>query len=195
MKTFAATLSAVLLLGVACLAQDSAPEQNSDQSVAGAAAQSRSRVQDREAKQAEIRRLLEITGAANLATQSMDEMEKTMRPLMESSLPAGDYRAKLIDLFFQKFHSKRDPEQLTALIVPIYDKYYSEDDIRQLIKLYESPVGKKMISVLPKIAADSQLAGQSWGEQIGRQTMIEVLDEHPEMKTALQNAKQTAQAR
>ena len=161
MKTFAATLSAVLLLGIACLAQDSAPEQNSNQSVAGAAAQSRSRVQDREAKQAEIRHLLEITGAANLATQSMDAMEKTMRPLLENSFPAGEYRAQLIDLFFQKFHSKRDPEQLMALIVPIYDKYYSADDIKQLTKLYESPVGQKMISVLPKIAADSQLAGQA----------------------------------
>jgi uncharacterized protein len=193
MNTSAVVVASLLLSGSLCVAQDVSTEQSSDQSVAGAAAASRGRVQQEQNKQADIRHLLEITGAAGLATQSMDEMEKTMRPLIESSLPPGEYRAQLIDLFFEKFHSKRDPDQIIAVIVPIYDKYYSDEEIRELIKMYESPIGQKMISVLPKLAAESQLAGRTWGEQIGRQSMMEVLAEHPELKNALQNAKRTTQ--
>jgi hypothetical protein len=117
-----------------------------------------------------------------------------MRSLISDSLPAGDYREKLVDLFFEKFHSKRDAKQLAGLIIPIYDKYYSDDEIKQLIQLYQTPLGQKMLSVLPKVAAESQAAGMKWGEQIGRDSMMEVLAEHPEMARAIQEAKRTVPA-
>ena len=60
-------------------------------------------------KEADIRRLLDLTGTAALATQVMDRMEKSIKPLMTSSFPPGEYRETLVDLFFVKFHSKRDP--------------------------------------------------------------------------------------
>jgi len=123
----------------------------------------------------------------------MDEMEKTMRPLITGALPPGEYRDKLVDLFFEKFRSKRDPDQLLALIVPIYGKYFSDDDIKQLIRMYETPIGQKMLSLLPKVVAESQVTGKAWGEEIGRQCMLEVLAEHPDLQAALQNAKKDVQ--
>lgn len=190
MRTFAAAV--VLLFAAICTAQDSstsAADQGSRQSVAAAVQANRARVQQDQSKQADIRRLLQVTGAAGLATQSMDEMQKTMRPLITNALPAGEYRDKLVDLFFAKFHSKRDPEQLINLIVPLYDKYYSDDEIEELIQMYQTPLGQKMLSVLPKILAESQAAGRTWGEQIGRESMMEVLAEHPEMEKAIEEAK------
>src|SRR5262249_42772711 len=121
----AATL---ILLGSICIAQDA----NSDQaaSVAAAARASRSKVENAKAEEADIRRLLALTGASDLAVQSMDELEKSIRPLMTNALPAGEYRERLVELFFEKFHAKRDPEQLISLIIPIYQKYYSDDEIK-----------------------------------------------------------------
>ena len=188
MKTSAA-FACVLLLATLCVAQDSSEstaDQDSGQSVAAAAAQSRDRLE--EAKKADIRQLLEITGAANLATQTMDDMEKTMRPMIAGALPPGEYRDKLVDLFFEKFRAKRSPEHLMDIIVPIYAKYYSDDDIKELIAMYQTPIGRKMLNTLPQIAAESQAAGKAWGEQIGRESMLEVLNEHPDLQTALQNA-------
>ena len=184
-----AALACVLLLATLCAAQDSSEttaDQDSGQSVAAAAAQSRDRLE--EAKKADIRQLLEITGAANLATQTMDDMEKTMRPMIAGALPPGEYRDKLVDLFFEKFRSKRTPDHLMEVIIPIYEKYYSDDDIKELIAMYQTPVGRKMLSMLPQIAAESQAAGKAWGEQIGRESMLEVLNEHPDLQVALQNA-------
>jgi hypothetical protein len=55
--------------------------------------------------------------------------------------------------------------------VPIYDKYYTETDIDQLIEFYKSPVGKKMIEVQPQLTQESMLAGQTWGRQIAEKVM------------------------
>jgi hypothetical protein len=147
-----------------------------------------------QAKQADIRRLLQITGAGSIATQSMDQMEKTVRPMVTDALPPGDYREKLVDLFFEKFRAKRQPEELADLVVPIYNKYYSDEDIKGLIQLYQTPLGNKMLSTLPQVMAESQAAGTKWGEQIGRESMMEVLAEHPELQKAIEQAKSNAQS-
>lgn len=190
MKTTAAVIAGVLFFAGHCVAQ----EDGSGTSIAAAAAASRARVQDEQAKQADIRRLLQLTGAANLATQSMDGMEKSVKGLMSDSLPPGEYRDQLLDLFFQKFRSKRDTDQLIDLVVPIYDKYYTHDDIKALIAFYDTPVAQKMLAVLPKVLQESQTAGMKWGGDLGRQCMIEVLQEHPELARAMEEAKRTSQA-
>ena len=82
----------------------------------------------------------------------MDGMEKNIKPLLTSSFPPGEYREKLIDLFFAKFHSKRDLQQLLDLAIPPYDKYYSPEDLKRLIQFYATPVGQKTLTVLPIIS-------------------------------------------
>jgi len=141
------------------------------------------------AKEADIRKLLDLTGAGSLMMQSMNEAESSIRPLVSNSLPPGEYREKLVDLFFEKFHAKRDPAQLLALVIPIYDKYYTGPDIKGLIQFYSSTLGKKMASVLPSIMNESQAVGGKWGEQLGRDSMLEVLQEHPDLRKALEDAK------
>lgn len=192
MRHFGAVFAAAVLLGSLCAAQDlSGNDQDSGQSVVAPANASKAQVALAADKQADIRRLLQLTGAGALVTQTMDEMEKNIRPLITGSLPPGDYRDKLVDLFFQKFHEKRDSRQLLELIVPIYDKYYTAEDIKGLIAFYQTPTGQKMITVLPKIMADSQAAGGQWGQELGRECMMEVLQEHPEMQQAIMQAKRT----
>lgn len=61
------------------------------------------------AKEADIRRLLNVVGTKGLVKQLMDSMEKNLKPMMVNSLPPGDYRNRLVELFFEKFESKADP--------------------------------------------------------------------------------------
>lgn len=190
-------IAVVILLACAsvCVAQESSSaDQDQSQSVVAAAKASRAVIQSKDAKEADIRQLLELTHAGALATQTMQTMEANIRPLMTNAFPAGDYREKLIGLFFEKFHSKLDAQQMVDLAVPVYDKYYSDDEIKQLIQLYGTPLGQKMLATMPKLLADLQAAGEKHGEEVGRQCMMEVLNEHPEMAKALENAQKTAQA-
>jgi hypothetical protein len=139
-------------------------------------------------KEADIRHLMEVTGASSLATQVMGNMEKNIRPLMTNALPPGDYREQLVELFFQKYHQKRDPNRVIDMAVPVYDKYYSDDEIKGLIQFYSTPLGKKALTVMPQLMGELQNAGSEYGKDLGRQCMLEVLAEHPEMAKALEQA-------
>ena len=139
------------------------------------------------AKEADIRHLLDVTGARSLANQTMANMENSIKPMMTNALPPGEYRAKLIDLFFTKFQAKVDTQHLVDLAVPIYDKYLSDDDIKGLTQFYQTPLGQKTLTVLPKLLGECQEAGRKWGSDVGRQSMLEVLAEHPELEKAMED--------
>jgi len=145
------------------------------------------------AKEADIRKLLEVTGAKDLALQTMGNMEKNIRPMLTASLPAGDYREQLIDLFFTKFHSKVQTQQIVDMAVPVYDKYFSDDEIKGLTQFYGTPLGHKTLQVLPSLMGELQSQGSEWGQRLGRESMEEVLTEHPELAKALEAAQKPKQ--
>jgi uncharacterized protein len=142
------------------------------------------------AKEAEIRKLLQLTGTSALMQQTMDSMDKSIKPMMINSLPEGDYRQTLIDLFFEKFHAKLDVQKLLDLAVPIYGKHFTDADIKGLIQFYETPLGQKTVKALPQITAELTDAGRTMGATVARDSMLEVISEHPELQKAMEDAQQ-----
>jgi len=147
------------------------------------------------AKEAAIRQLIDLTGGKALVNQIMDGMQQNIKPMMVKLLPPGEYRDKLIDLFFERFRSKADIRVLIDLTVQAYDKYLSEEEIKGLIQFYSTPLGQKTLSVLPQLTVELQNEGMKWGEDLGRQSMMEVLSEHPELRKALEDASNDANPR
>lgn len=62
-------------------------------------------------------------------------------------------------------------ELLVDMLTPIYAKYLTQEDLEQIIAFYESPAGKKMVSVLPALTTEAMEVGQAWGEAIGEKLM------------------------
>ena len=79
--------------------------------------------------------------------------------------------SKVDSPFWQEFSQEINPEELVNLTVPIYDKYFTWDEIRQLINFYETPTGKKIISTLPAIMDEAMNAGQAWGRAISEKIL------------------------
>lgn len=190
-------LVAMLIVGLGSVAAQNPPPATSAPRASPQAAPSSSpsAAQNKidPAKEADIRRLLDVTGIRKTMLQTMDSMTETMRPLLVSSLPPGEYREKLIDLFFERFRSKADIEKLVDFAVPIYDKYFSHEEIKGLIKFYETPIGQKALSVLPRLTLEMSQEGKKWGQKLGSDSMQEVLAEHPDLADALQAASKAAQ--
>lgn len=195
MKIKAAVLASILLCAALCMAQTRTSASSATTSPDLASSSATTQVKIDPAKEADIRQLLKLMGAGDLAMQTMGQMEKSIRPLLTKSLPPGDYRDKLVDLFLEKFHSRINAAGMVDIVVPVYDKYLDGSDVKSLIQLYQTPVGQKLMSVLPKITAEAQAAGEQWGQQLGRQCMEEVLAENPDMQKAIEQARQNAQAR
>lgn len=146
------------------------------------------------AKAADIRRLMALVNTEELATGLLGAMTDQIRPMITSSLPPGEYREKLVDLFLEKFRSKADMKSLLELLLPVYDKYLSDEEIKGLIAFYQTPLGKKTLEVMPKVMTESQEEGRKWGEGMGRQAMQEVLAEHPDLARQLDEAQKATGA-
>lgn len=140
------------------------------------------------AKEAAIRKLFEVQGTKKSMEQVISEMSANMKPTLSKMLPPGEYQDKLIPLFFEKFQNKLKTDDLLDLIVPIYDKHLSTEDIDGLVQFYQTPLGKKMTSVLPQVLVESQTAAMNMGQELGRKAMMEVLAEHPELEKAMEDA-------
>jgi len=140
------------------------------------------------AKEADIRRLLDVTGVKAAVAQTMNSMAENIKPVFRRSFPPGEYREKLIDLFFEKFKTKVNVDEIVDLSVPIYDKYFTQEEIRNMIKFYETPLGQKTIRVLPQLMEEMRKKGEVLGAQMGKDSMTEVLAEHPDLAEALENA-------
>lgn len=104
-----------------------------------------------------IKTLLEITGSGKLGVQVVQNM-------------LTNFKQRLPDVpeeFWSNFMKEVNPETLTTMVIPIYDKYYTQDDIKKMIEFYQSPVGKKVISTMPQIMQESMQVGQTWGKDLG----------------------------
>ena len=139
-------------------------------------------------KEADIRKLLGLMDVAKLMSQTMDGMQAQIRPTLLNSLPPGEYREKLVDFFFERFRAKADPQHMVDMAVVTYDKYFTDDEIKGLIKFYETPLGKKTVSALPELSTELQKEGGEWGQKLDRESMQEVLAEHPDLAEALKSA-------
>jgi len=175
--------------GTTARAQDQKPAKPAPAQVAAAqAASGNSAPTIDPAKEVAIRKMFEVMGTSKMMQQVLAGMSSNMKPMLMSSLPAGDYREKLTDLFFEKFQSKLRVEQLLNLTVPIYAKYFSKEEIEGLTRFYQTPLGQKALSVLPQTVVEMQTESMKLGEKLGREAMAEVLDEYPDLKKALEEA-------
>lgn len=140
------------------------------------------------AKEADIRRLLDLVGTAAMVEQVVGRTEQSLNPVLANSLPPGDYRDRLIQLFFEKFNSKFTSQKILDLAVARYNENFSDEEIKGLVGFYQTPLGHKVATVLPTLMAELQQDGGTMGRELGRESMMEVLQEHPDLRQALQEA-------
>jgi len=123
-------------------------------------------------KQKDIRKLLKITGSGELGTQVMAQMIGNMKKAMP----------QVPEKFWGDFMKEVHTDELIDLIVPVYDRNLSQGDITELIKFYESPTGKKFVSVLPKITQESMGVGETWGRNLAMKVMVKLQAQHEPTK-------------
>ena len=133
------------------------PQNSFSEDAATPAAPAAASAEDKDAKLADIRKLMNLTGGGDIGKQVVEQMLETFKQ-SNPNIP---------ETFWTEFMKEVDANQLIELNVPIYDKHLTHEDIKGIIAFYESPVGKKFITVLPQIVEESYAAGQEWGYGIG----------------------------
>ena len=68
--------------------------------------------------------------------------------------------------FFSKKFRERLPQELNYNeyiekgLYPLYDKFFTENELRDLVTFYRTPTGQKVIDTMPKLFAESMQASQ-----------------------------------
>ena len=57
---------------------------------------------------------------------------------------------------------------LIDLLVPVYKKHFSEQDLKDAIEMYETPIGKKISEKTPIIAQETMQASMQWGMELSQ---------------------------
>ncbi len=112
-------------------------------------------------KDADIRRLMELTTTSQLAGQITQQMMDSFKAAF----------TKVPDATWTELKKELTPEDLLAQIAGVYDRHFSHDDIKALIAFYETPLGKKLLKELPAITQESLEVGQTWGRAMGQRLM------------------------
>lgn len=129
-------------------------------------------------KKADIEQLVTMTGALRIGDQMSRAMVLQMTRALKRARP--DIPQDVLDAVREEVNravteSLNAPGGFMDITVGIYDKYYTDAEIRQLIAFYQTPVGQKSIRILPTIMQDSILAGQVWGRSLIPQVQRRVL--------------------
>ena len=119
------------------------------------------------AKETDIRHLMEVTGAKKQLNQMLPFMAKQMKPLIEqlimSRLPPDLRDPQIPERFVQRVIERFDPDELINRIVPVYDKYYTREEIKEMVRFFETPLGKKFLETSPQLMQESMTVGQQYG--------------------------------
>ena len=115
-----------------------------------------------EEKQEAIIALMEASGALNNATRFSDIMVGQMVEVLkqgDSEVPAQAY-----DIVRDEVNTLMQEEigSFVAYVLPIYHKYFTLDEIREMVAFYESAVGRKLVQVMPVMMQESMAASQQW---------------------------------
>lgn len=129
-------------------------------------------------KIAAMNELFELTGITKIAeTMGVQTAALVIDGMKKSNPELNQNTVNIINEEIASFFKeKMNDGSFLPIYYPIYDKYYSTDELKELVVFYKTPLGQKSISILPSIMQDSIEAGKKWGESISPelQTRIEV---------------------
>jgi len=135
-----------------------------------------------ENKAQEIKKLIEVTGAAQKMQVAMDIFTPKIEPLIRQALESGLNKEKVqnpenleraVNLIMAEFRKQLRQQDLIERIIPIYAKYFSNQEIHGLIEFYDSPLGRKVVEFQPTVLLEASKQGEAWGQEIAQRVLTE----------------------
>ena len=109
-------------------------------------------------KEADIRALLELVGARDLVEDSMTHSAEQYREKLLETVANNPQGQAFVNTVVTNYEKKFDVDAVTEKLVSVYDKHYTDDEIKGLLQFYGSPLGQKVAGESPKIGRELQEA-------------------------------------
>ncbi|HET9086441.1 MAG TPA: DUF2059 domain-containing protein [Acidobacteriaceae bacterium] len=112
---------------------------------------------------AQIRELLQVTGATRNATLMVGRMIDQMKQQAPSFFPQD---------FWTDMNQSFQHLDAESLMVPYFQKYYSKPDVEKAIAFYKTPAGKHLVAVQPVIMQKTQGIVLARAQEVGHQVLM-----------------------
>ena len=136
-----------------------------------------------EERRRDIRRLLQTMGAGELGVQMLQQLLPDMRRLLNEVLKEFSETQKqtAVRIMEEEMMKTFTAERMVEEIIPIYEKHLSGDEIKAILAFFESPTGRKYISVQPQILRESSDVAEKLSaetlERVQKRLVAEGLDD------------------
>lgn len=117
-----------------------------------------------EEKEQAIRKLMELTGAADYG----DQLSQNLLSQLEPAFP------EVPDSRWPEVAESLDTSQVTERVVAVYDRHFELEELRAMVEFYSTPIGQDVLQKLPLVMQESMQAGQSWGQSKAREIVEEL---------------------
>jgi hypothetical protein len=131
-------------------------------------------------KDADIRSLMELIGARDQTQDAIANSSEQYREKLLATVPSNDKGQAFVASFIESYQKKFDVDQLNEQFVAIYDKHYTDDEIKTLLQFYGSPLGQKVAAETPQIAREIQAASRTTGAKAAKDALQALKAQNPE---------------
>jgi hypothetical protein len=131
------------------------------------------------AKDADIRALLELVGARDQVQDSVRQTAEQYRERLLASVPDNDQSQAFVNLTINAYEKKYDVDKVTEQLVALYDKHYTDEEIKSLLQFYGSPLGQKVAAESPKIFREIQETTRTEAAKAAKDALQQVKQENP----------------
>jgi uncharacterized protein len=79
--------------------------------------------------------------------------------------------------FWTRFEARitQEAPQLGDSIAVLYARRFTQDELKGMLAFYESPIGRRLVELLPGLVQESAAIGQRWGMRIGAEVGASLL--------------------
>jgi hypothetical protein len=132
-------------------------------------------------KETDIRSLMELLGARDLVQDGASNAIEQSREKLLVTVPNNDKGQAFVNAFAASYQKKFDVDRVTEQLVSVYDKHFTEDEIKGMLQFYGSPLGQKVAAEMPKINREIQAATRAASNKAAKEALAELKLQNPEV--------------
>lgn len=130
-------------------------------------------------KEADIRSLMELVGARDSLQEFSARGADQFRENLSASVSDNERGQKFVNAFVESYKARFDADAATSQLVAIYDRHFTDDEIKGLLQFYGSPLGQKFAAEMPKISAETQAANRAFSTRIAKDVLQDLRKQYP----------------
>jgi hypothetical protein len=173
----------IIYLGTFFLVIQGASQNSAQAAPSTAPAQSNEAAQPKgsidAAKEADIRSLMELLGVRDTLQESTAKSSEQFREALLGSVPDNERGQAFVNAFMDTYQKRFNPDDITSELVAVYDKHFSEEEIKGLLQFYGSPLGQKYAAEMPRVYAEVNAAGRAVSFRVARDVIQDLRKQYP----------------